>query len=153
MTAIARELRRNATSAERRLWQGLRCKQIVGFRFRRQVALGRFVADFVFLDARLVIEVDGATHSTELEIRRDAARTAAFAAHGFVTMRFTNDDVYRNLDGALETIRLRLIALSPRFDGLPDPPPLPAPTKGAGDRSALDDSAHAHNALVQRLDP
>jgi very-short-patch-repair endonuclease len=47
------------------------------------------VADFACLDARLVIEVDGATHSTELEIGRDATRTAAFAAQGFVTMRFT----------------------------------------------------------------
>jgi very-short-patch-repair endonuclease len=127
LTAVARALRRNATSAERRLWQGLRRKQVGGYRFRRQVALGRFVADFACLDARLIIEVDGATHSAEREIARDTTRTAALVAQGFAVLRFTNDDVYRNLDGVLETIRLWLIELSRRAGGLAGPHPCPPP--------------------------
>jgi very-short-patch-repair endonuclease len=74
LTRLARSLRRGATAAERRLWQGLRRKQVEGFRFRRQVILGDFIADFAWFDARLVVEVDGATHSNEVEIARDAAR-------------------------------------------------------------------------------
>ena len=116
LTSLARALRRNATGAERRLWQGLRREQVAGFRFRRQVILGGFIADFACFDARMVVEVDGATHSTDEEIARDAARSAALAALGFDVLRFSNDEVYRNPDGVLETIRLRLMKLRPRID-------------------------------------
>ncbi len=108
---LARSLRHNATNAERRLWQGLRREQVAGFRFRRQVVLAGIIADFACFDARLVVEVDGATHSTDQEIARDAARSAALAAQGFDILRFTNDDVYRNLSGVLETVRLKLMEL------------------------------------------
>jgi very-short-patch-repair endonuclease len=111
---VARFLRRDATNAERRLWEGLRHKQIAGFRFRRQVILGGFIADFVSFDARLVIELDGATHSTEREIAYHAARSAALMARGFTVLRFTNEDVYRNLGGLLETIWMRLMQVRPR---------------------------------------
>src|SRR5579872_2153539 len=116
LTPLARSLRRNATSAERRLWQGLRRRQIAGLRFRRQVILGGFVADFACFDARMIIEVDGATHGTDQEIARDAARSAALAAQGYDVLRFTNDEVFHNLDGVLETIQMRLIALRTRRD-------------------------------------
>ena len=115
---MARSLRREATNAERRLWEGLRRKHIAGFRFRRQVILGGFIADFASFDARLVIEVDGATHSTEQEIAYDAARSGTLAALGFAVLRFTNDDVYRNLDGVLETVRMKLMQLRPREEDL-----------------------------------
>jgi very-short-patch-repair endonuclease len=114
--SLARSLRRNATKAERRLWQGLRRKEVAGFRFRRQVPLGGFIADFASFDARLVIEVDGATHWTDEELARDAARTAALAAQGFAILRLTNDELFRNLEGVLETIRLKLIELRPRTE-------------------------------------
>jgi very-short-patch-repair endonuclease len=91
LASLGRSLRRNATNAERRLWQRLRRKEVAGFRFRRQVPLGGFVADFASFDARLVIEVDGATHSTDEELARDAARTTTLAAQGFAILRFTND--------------------------------------------------------------
>jgi len=116
LTPLARTLRREASGAERRLWQGLRRKQVGGFRFRRQVILGGFIADFACFEARMVVEVDGATHSTDEEMARDAARSAALTAQGFDVLRFTNDDVRRNLDGVLETIRLRLTELRPRID-------------------------------------
>ena len=116
LTPLARTLRRNATRAERRLWQGLRREQVAGFRFRRQVILGRLIVEFACLDARIIVEVDGATHSTDEEIARDAARSATLAAEGFDILRFTNEDVYCNLDGVLETIRVKLTELRPRID-------------------------------------
>jgi very-short-patch-repair endonuclease len=93
-----KRLRRNATSAERRLWEGLRRQQVGGFRFRRQVILGGSIADFACFEARMVIEVDGATHATEEEIARDATRSPALAAQGYEILRFTNEDVFHNLD-------------------------------------------------------
>jgi very-short-patch-repair endonuclease len=116
LTPLARTLRRNSSGAERRLWQGLRREQVAGFRFRRQAVLGAFIADFACFDARLIVEVDGATHSTDEEIARDSERSAALAGQGFDVLRFTNDEVYRNLSGVLETIRLRLMDLRPRID-------------------------------------
>jgi very-short-patch-repair endonuclease len=116
LTDIARSLRRNATSAEQRLWQGIRRHQVAGFRFRRQVILDGFIADFACFEARMVIEVDAATHGTDEETARDAVRSAALAAQGYDVLRFTNDDVFHNLDGVLETIYMRLITLRPRRD-------------------------------------
>jgi very-short-patch-repair endonuclease len=116
LRTLAKGLRRSATSAERRLWEGLRRQQVGGFRFRRQVILGGFFADFASFEARIVIEVDGATHGTDGEIARDATRSVTLAAQGYDVLRFTNDDVFHNLDGVLETIRMRLIALRPRTD-------------------------------------
>jgi very-short-patch-repair endonuclease len=116
LTPIARSLRRNATGAERLLWQGLWRGQVERFRFRRQVVLGGFIADFACFDARLVIEVDGATHSTDEEIARDIARSDALKAQGFAMLRFTNEDVFRNLEGVLETIRVGLMELRPRTE-------------------------------------
>jgi len=128
----ARTLRREATSAERRLWSGVRRQQIGGFKFRRQVVLGALIADFACYEARLILEVDGATHSTEAELSRDTAREQALRAFGYAILRFTNDEVFRNLDGVLETIRLKVAELRPRIEGqtfeggatpLPGPPP------------------------------
>jgi very-short-patch-repair endonuclease len=93
--------------------------------------LDGFIADFACFDARLIVEVDGATHSTDEEMARDAARSAELAASGFAILRFTNGDIYRNLDGVLETIWAKLTELRPRIEDSaeagatphPDPPP------------------------------
>ena len=113
---LARSLRRNATNAERRLWQGLRRKEVGGFRFRRQVVLSGFIADFASFDARPVIEVDGATHSTDEELAGDAAHAAVFGAQGFALLRFTNYEVFHNLERVLETIWRKLAELRPRIE-------------------------------------
>jgi very-short-patch-repair endonuclease len=78
--------------------------------------LGGFIADFACFEARMVIEVDGATHSTDRELALDAARSAALAAQVYDVLRFTNDDVFHNLNGVLETIHMRLAVLRPRAD-------------------------------------
>jgi very-short-patch-repair endonuclease len=108
LKSAARRLRKDATGAERRLWSSLRQRAIEGFRFRRQVPLRGFVCDFVCLEARLIVELDGATNSTADEVASDGIREAALRAQGFYLLRVSNEDVFRNLEGVLETIRLNL---------------------------------------------
>ena len=98
----ARHLRKNLSDAESRLWWRLRQKQLGGFRFRRQVPLGPYVADFVCLSAKLVVEVDGGQHAERVE--HDESRSAWLVANGFRVLRFWNNDVLGNTEGVLETI-------------------------------------------------
>jgi very-short-patch-repair endonuclease len=120
-SSVARGLRRNPTEAERHLWSRLRRRQLDGFRFRRQVPLGQYVADFACLSARLIIEVDGGPH--DWGSKADATRTAWLEAAGFRVERFWNNDVLANPDGVLERIR----------EALEHPPPRPSPARGEGD--------------------
>jgi very-short-patch-repair endonuclease len=103
-TKRARVLRRAQTEAERRLWRRLRARGLNGFKFVRQEAIGPYFADFACREAKLVVEVDGATHSTDDEIRGDQRRAAFLHAQGYRIARFANDEIYRNLDGVMETI-------------------------------------------------
>jgi very-short-patch-repair endonuclease len=102
--SFSRALRAEQTSAEKILWRALRNRQLGRWKFRRQHPIGRHIVDFVVLDARLVIEVDGGTHSTDYERARDEVRTRALEQLGFQVMRITNRDVCENLDGVLATI-------------------------------------------------
>ena len=79
-----------------------------GWKFKRQVPFGNFIIDFFCYDARLAIEVDGATHSAAKEISQDAERTAFLESNGVRLVRFSNTDIFENLDGALEMIYLEL---------------------------------------------
>jgi very-short-patch-repair endonuclease len=112
----ARRLRRNPTEAETRLWSVLRKRGLAGARFRRQVPLGRYIVDFLCLDARLVVEIDGGQHATEAE--RDAERTRWLESQGFRVLRFWNNEVLENLDGVADGIAAAL-----RATPLPAPPP------------------------------
>ncbi|MBB3931245.1 very-short-patch-repair endonuclease [Kaistia hirudinis] len=100
----SRALRATQTDAEARLWYRLRDRRLARWKFRRQHPIGRYVVDFVTLDGKLIVEVDGATHSTDSELRHDAQRTEILNAHGFEILRVTNNDVYENLEGVLEAI-------------------------------------------------
>jgi very-short-patch-repair endonuclease len=117
--AFARKLRREMTDAERKLWYALRGHRFHGLQFRRQAPCGPFIADFLCHSARLIVELDGATHSTDAELHYDARRDRWFGENGFSVLRFTNRQVYAELEGVLETIRLRA---EERF-----PPPQPSP--------------------------
>jgi very-short-patch-repair endonuclease len=99
-----RTLRAEQTAAEEILWRELRKRQLGRWKFRRQHPIGRYIVDFVALDAKLVIEVDGGTHSTDEERARDEGRTRILEHHGFHIIRVTSSDVYENLDGVLATI-------------------------------------------------
>ena len=100
----ARALRAAQTGAEARLWSALRNRQLDRWKFRRQHPIDRYIVDFVTIAGKLIVEVDGATHSTDAEVRRDEERTRCIEALGFRVMRVTNDDVFRNLDGVMDTI-------------------------------------------------
>jgi very-short-patch-repair endonuclease len=104
----ARKLRRSQTSAEARLWQVLRNRKLSRWKFRRQHPIDRYVVDFVTLDGKLIVEVDGLTHSTPRETDRDAERTRALESLGFLVVRVSNAYVYDNIDGVLEMIELTL---------------------------------------------
>ena len=104
----ARHLRHRQTRAEDLLWQALRNRMLARWKFRRQHPVDRYIADFACLDARLVIEIDGATHSTEREIRKDEQRTRVLEICGYHVMRFANAKIYDNLDGVMETILAEL---------------------------------------------
>jgi very-short-patch-repair endonuclease len=98
----ARALRVRLTEAERHLWQRLRRKQLAGHRFRRQVPVGGYIADFVCLEAQLVIELDGGQHQQQSAY--DERRDRAIAEQGFRVLRFWNDQVFRETDAVLSVI-------------------------------------------------
>jgi very-short-patch-repair endonuclease len=97
----ARGLRRNATEAEKRLWKALR-ESLAPARFRRQVPVGPYFADFLSFSGKLIVEVDGGQHA--LQVEHDAARTRFFKGQGYRVLRFWNNDVLENTPGVLETI-------------------------------------------------
>jgi very-short-patch-repair endonuclease len=103
-TYRARSLRRNSTNAERQLWQRLKNRGVSGFKFVRQAPIGPYIADFLCRDMKLVVEIDGAPHSTDAEIASDQRRTKVLAEQGYRVMRFTNEAVYESAEGVLETI-------------------------------------------------
>jgi len=99
----ARNLRKNPTDAEKRLWSLLRLKQLNGHRFRRQAPIGPYVVDFFCPAANLIIEVDGGQHA--VATIRDDTRTAWLNARGHKVIRFWNNEILQNPDGVL--LRLR----------------------------------------------
>jgi very-short-patch-repair endonuclease len=101
-TARARSLRRRMTDAERRLWSKLRLRQIEGFRFRRQAPVGPYIVDFICLETKLIIEVDGGQHAAEKD--KDDERTAWLEAEGYRVVRFWNNDVLSNTEGVVRMI-------------------------------------------------
>ncbi len=104
-------MRRQMTDAEWALWEALRDRRLEGFKFRRQMPLHGFILDFVCLEARLIVEVDGAQHA---ESQGDQKRDAALAKQGFMTMRFWNDEVLQNADGVCLAILQELRSLTSR---------------------------------------
>ncbi len=101
-------LRVRQTNAEARLWRTLRNRRLARWKFRRQHAIDRYIVDFVTLDGKLIVEVDGATHSTEAELARDLGRTRVLESLGFHVIRVSNVDVYENIEGVQEMIALTL---------------------------------------------
>ncbi|HRQ65770.1 MAG TPA: endonuclease domain-containing protein [Xanthomonadaceae bacterium] len=98
---FARKLRRDMTDAEQRLWYRLRRRQLNGHRFRRQHPIGPYIVDFVCLESRLIIELDGSQH---LESSNDVTRAAFLVANGFRLLRFWNDDVLLRTESVLQAV-------------------------------------------------
>lgn len=114
------------TEAERRLWHSLRLRQIDGHKFRRQYPLGRYIVDFVCLERKLIVEVDGSQHS-ERKVE-DTIRSQWLRNKGFRVVRFWNNEIMSNLDGVTTVIGEALRAMG-------EPPSLPSPSQGEGVRS------------------
>jgi very-short-patch-repair endonuclease len=100
----ARALRKRLTPQEIKLWVKLRELKALGFHFRRQAPIGRYIVDFASFGARLVIEVDGGQHGMEAGGRSDSERDTFLRSRGFRVLRIWNSDVDRNLDGVMESI-------------------------------------------------
>lgn len=115
-TFRSRELRKRQTAAEDILWRKLRSRRLGGYKFVRQLSIGPYFADFACREHRLIVEVDGATHSTDEEVAYDLRRTEFLKNAGFAILRVTNDEVFDNIDGVCETI-LAAIVPSPRERG------------------------------------
>ena len=98
----AQHLRLHPTDAERILWRHLRARQLNGFKFRRQHPIAGYVADFVCIEVRLVVEVDGGQHDEKR--RQDALRTQRIEAKGYRVLRFWNNDVMSKQDAVVNLI-------------------------------------------------
>ncbi|UXN64314.1 DUF559 domain-containing protein [Phyllobacterium sp. A18/5-2] len=94
-------MRKDPTLAENILWQALRNRQLNGLKFKRQLPYDRYILDFICLESRLIIELDGDQHSDSIA---DSSRDAHFARLGYKTLRFWNDEIVTNLDGACSQI-------------------------------------------------
>jgi very-short-patch-repair endonuclease len=116
----AKELRSQATDAEHRLWQILRAHRFAGYKFRRQVPIEFYIADFICFAERLIVEVDGGQHA---ESTRDAKRDAFLRSQGYRVLRIWNDDLFINEEGVAKLI----------LPALQQPPlPNPSPARGEG---------------------
>ncbi|HYE27037.1 MAG TPA: endonuclease domain-containing protein [Allosphingosinicella sp.] len=126
MLERAQHLRREMTPQEKMLRGQLRGRRLGGFKFRRQMWLAGYIADFACPDARLVVEADGSQHADNAEY--DAERARAFASLGWRTLRFWNNEITENLDGVLTLIAAAL----PSPSRPASPPAFPSPLQGEG---------------------
>ncbi len=112
----AKQLRKTSTPAEQQLWQALRGGKLAGLKFRRQHPVGNFILDFYCAAHKLVVEVDGGIHETQIEY--DATRTTELEIYGYTVVRFTNEVVLHQLETVLAEI---LKAIEPHSIPATDP--------------------------------
>ena len=129
----ARELRRKQTPAEELLWQLLRNRQLLGFKFRRQHQYGDYIADFYCHEAQLVIECDGSAHNPNEAWHHDQNRDAYMIAQGLRVLRFSNDRILSDTENVLDEISSFL--------------PSPSPGRGAGGEGLSDEPDTPTNGL------
>jgi very-short-patch-repair endonuclease len=115
---LQRKLRKAMTDTERALWQVLQHRQLSGLKFRRQHAFGDYILDFVCLESKLVLELDGGQHQEQ--ILQDEERTRALAKAGFTVLRFWNNEVLQQAEAVKDKIWLAVQEKHPHPH--PDPP-------------------------------
>jgi very-short-patch-repair endonuclease len=123
----AQQLRQTMTRTENLLWRYLKAHHVDGLAFRRQVPMQQFIADFICHSARIVVEIDGLSHDFNSRQRADRKRDQWFASQNYTVLRFTNEQVLKNLEGVIAVIR---DTASTRLKHAP--PSLPLPHKGGG---------------------
>ncbi len=99
---LAKNLRKNPTDAERKLWQSIRNRQIRGYKFRRQVVIEPYIVDFVSFEKKLIIELDGSQHI--LQKQKDEIRDEYLKNKGYRVLRFWDNDVFLNTEIVLQHI-------------------------------------------------
>ena len=104
---LARNLRKNQTPQEKKLWDILRNKKFENLKFKRQVPFGKYIADFLCESKKLIIEIDGGQHNEEENILYDKERTAFFEKEGYRVIRFWNNEI----DGNIEGVYLKLMEI------------------------------------------
>jgi very-short-patch-repair endonuclease len=122
----AREMRREPTAAEKKLWQHIHAGKL-GTRVRRQMIIGPYIADFVLTDHKIILEVDGPTYGDDDRIEYDAARTEWLEQKGYRVIRIGNLAILQNISGVLERIELAIA----------ETPPNP-PAKARGNQNLAD---------------
>lgn len=113
----AKALRANQTEAELRLWYYLRAHRFMGLKFKRQKPIGNYIVDFVCVERRLIVEIDGGQHADEVEY--DQCRDSWLRSQGYTILRFWNNEVMQQMEDVLEKIRFSL-----------SPNPSPASVRG-----------------------
>ena len=99
---FARHLRRSQTSAEDIFWSEVRNRRFLKLKFRRQVPISKYFADFVCESEKLVVELDDVSHADRIEY--DLERTTILEDHGYRVIRFSNTEVYEDIDGVMESL-------------------------------------------------
>ena len=113
----AREMRREPTWAEEKLWERLRNRQLLGLKFRRQVQIDGYIADFCCRELRLIVEVDGKVHDTDEQAAHDQNRDAYLRTRGYVILRVSNEEILLSTRAVQEKIAFAARRLRP---DLPD---------------------------------
>ena len=120
MQELARSLRKNQTDAENRMWYYLRNRRLGGYKFVREYVIGKYIADFVCREKKLIIEVDGGQHITAEAY--DQQRTKDLEAVGYRVVRVWNNEVFKNIEGVMDHILTLLESMPP--DKKPSSPAL-----------------------------
>jgi very-short-patch-repair endonuclease len=102
LLAFARSMRHEPAPAEQKLWQCLKNRRLGGFKFRRQVPIDQYVADFYCAECKLIVELDGDSHFQPGAYEKDARRTDKLIETGYSITRFTNIDLFESLEGVLD---------------------------------------------------
>jgi len=135
MLGFARKMRQQPTAAESAMWTMLRAGRLSGFKFKRQQPIGMYIVDFVCLDRRFIVEIDGGQHGET----QDRVRSEWLTAQGFAIRRFWNNDVLQNPEGVFE-------AISRALRDNPSPQPLSRKGRGAkakaGGRARSESESH-----------
>ena len=104
LNILARELRKNSTIQERRLWNLLKNRQFHNLKFKRQQPMGNYIVDFICKEAKIIVEIDGGQHNEPENIKADEERTKFLEQLGYKVIRFWNNEIYENIEGVIKKL-------------------------------------------------
>ena len=107
----ARNLRREQTPQEKIIWSIIRNRQFYGLKFKRQVPIGKYIADFCCNEKKIIIEIDGGQHNEPQNIEYDNKRTEFMESEGYKVIRLWNNDINNNLEGVYKKIQIEFLGI------------------------------------------